>query len=132
MTRMALTRTFLLFLSMACSAGAAADVLLIEQVRQAGRMDVPANGLSMSEVEASYGTPQDKQAAVGDPPISRWVYDRWSVYFEYDRVLYSVIHEGEVIEGVSQPEPAIHEEAGEDAGEDAGAGAETDGDSESS
>jgi len=136
MTRMTLSRTFLLFLSMACSAGAAADVLLIEQVRQAGRMDVPANGLSMSEVEASYGTPQDKQAAVGDPPISRWLYDRWSVYFEYDRVLYSVIHEGEVIEGVSQPEPAGHEEAGEDAGEeageDAGAEAESTGDSESS
>lgn len=130
MTRMTLTRTFLLFLSMACSAGAAADVLLIEQVRQAGRMDVPANGLSMSEVEASYGTPQDKQAAVGDPPISRWVYDRWSVYFEYDRVLYTVLDEGEVIEGVSQPEPAVHEEAGDEAG--VGAEAETDGDNESS
>lgn len=125
MTRMTLTRTFLLFLSMACSAGAAADVLLIEQVRQAGRMDVPANGLSMSEVEASYGTPQDKQAAVGDPPISRWVYDHWSVYFEYDRVLYTVLDEGEVIEGVSQPEPATHEETGDEAG----AEAETDGDS---
>ncbi|NIQ97168.1 MAG: hypothetical protein GWN87_25575 [Desulfuromonadales bacterium] len=62
---------------------AAADVLLIEQVRQAGRMDVPNNGLSMNEVESQFGSPQEKQAAIGDPPISRWVYDRWSVYFEW-------------------------------------------------
>lgn len=120
MTRMALTRGFLLSLLVACSAGATADVLLIEQVRQAGRMEVPGNGLSMSEVEARYGTPQDKRAAVGEPPISRWVYDRWSVYFEYDRVLYTVLHEGEVIEGVSQPEPAS--EAGTDGDSDSDSG----------
>ena len=103
MTRMALTRIVPLFMLLAWITSAGADVLLIEQVRQAGRMDVPANGLSMSEVEARYGTPREKHGAVGEPPITRWVYDRWSVYFEYDRSLYTVLHEGEVIEGVSQP-----------------------------
>jgi len=34
---------------------------------------------------------------VGDPPITQWVYDRWSVYFEYDKVLFTVLHKGEVI-----------------------------------
>jgi hypothetical protein len=29
---------------------------------------------------------------VGDPPISRWVYDHFTVYFEYDKVLHSVVN----------------------------------------
>lgn len=102
MARIALTRVLPILFLLTLTAGAVADVLLIEQVRQAGRMEVPVNGLSMSEVEGRFGTPQEKQAAVGDPPISRWVYDRWSVYFEYDRVLYTVLHEGEVIESLGE------------------------------
>lgn len=103
MTRMLLTRAGLVsLLALACF-NAQSDVLLIEQVRQGGRMDLPPNGMSMNEVEAAYGAPQQKQAAVGEPPISRWIYDRWSVYFEYDMSLYTVLHEGEVIEGVSEP-----------------------------
>jgi hypothetical protein len=101
---MTLTRSFLLPLLATFSIGASADVLLIEQVRQAGKMDVPVNGLSMSEVEARFGSPEQKQAAVGDPPISRWVYDQWSVYFEYDRALFTVLDEGEVIEDRWEPE----------------------------
>jgi len=31
-------------------------------------------------------------AAVGDPPISRWEYNGFSVYFEHDLALHSVIH----------------------------------------
>lgn len=122
MTRMALTRGFLLSLLVACSAGATADVLLIEQVRQAGRMEVPGNGLSMSEVEARYGTPQDKRAAVGEPPISRWVYDRWSVYFEYDRVLYTVLHEGEVIESRTESGSGFETEGETESGSESDSG----------
>jgi len=76
---------------------ASADVLLIEEVRQADNMAVPANGLSMAEVEAQFGSPGSKQGPVGDPPITQWVYDRWSVYFEFDKVLFTVLHKGEVI-----------------------------------
>jgi hypothetical protein len=77
----------------------AADVLLIEQVRQVGRMNVPVNGQTMAEVEAAFGAPQSKNSPVGDPPITSWKYARWSVYFEYDRVLFTVLDKGEVIEG---------------------------------
>ena len=75
-----------------------ADVLLIEEVRQAENMTLPENGLSMAEVEARYGTPGSKEGPVGDPPITQWSYDRWSVYFEYDKVLFTVLHKGEVID----------------------------------
>jgi hypothetical protein len=88
-----------LALMLALFAGfATADVLLIEEVRQADNMDLPVNGQTMDEVEARFGAPDSKQAAVGDPPITEWEYGRWSVYFEYNRVLFTVLHKGEVIE----------------------------------
>lgn len=93
MTRIVLTLIVLLMAPFL-----AADVLLIEQVRQAGRMDVPVNGQTVAEVEAAFGPPQSKGNPVGDPPISSWKYERWSVYFEYDRVLFTVLDKGEVIE----------------------------------
>ncbi|MGD9264781.1 MAG: hypothetical protein PVJ71_03265 [Lysobacterales bacterium] len=75
-----------------------ADVLLIEEVRQADRMELPKNGQSKADVEARFGTPVEKNDAVGDPPISSWKYDTYSVYFEYDLVLSTVLHPGAVIE----------------------------------
>jgi hypothetical protein len=77
---------------------AQADVLLIEEVRQVERMDLPVNGLSKADVEARFGVPETKHQPVGDPPITRWDYDSYSVYFEYDLVLFSVLHSGEVID----------------------------------
>jgi hypothetical protein len=75
-----------------------ADVLLIEEVRQSERMELPENGLKTADVRARYGEPVTSHAAVGDPPISRWDYDGWSVYFEYDLVLFTVLHKGQVID----------------------------------
>lgn len=75
-----------------------ADVLLIEEVRQADRMELPANGLKQAEVRARFGEPVATHAPVGDPPITRWDYDGWSVYFEYDLVLFTVLHKGAVLD----------------------------------
>jgi hypothetical protein len=55
-------------------------------------MDVPPNGMARADVRARYGDPEKVNAAVGDPPITRWDYGSWSVYFEYDLVLFTVIH----------------------------------------
>ena len=79
-------------------AAAQADVLLIDEVRQVERMSLPDNGLSKADVEAKFGAPNDKKAAVGNPPISRWDYGDYSVYFEYDVVLFTVLHPGAVID----------------------------------
>ena len=92
-----MTRMFLTLMLIAAPPLLSADVLLIEQVRQADRMDVPLNGQSMAQVETQFGAPQDKNPAVGDPPITRWNYAAWSVYFEYDRVLFTVLDEGAVV-----------------------------------
>ncbi len=55
---------------------------------------VPDRGMSKAQVEASYGAPSDKIAAVGQPPISRWVYPGFTVYFEYDHVVHAVLTPG--------------------------------------
>jgi hypothetical protein len=93
MTRMVLA----LMLTLALQA-VNADVLIIDEVRQAGRMDLPVNGQNKAAVEAKFGVPVQKLPPVGDPPISSWKYDTYSVYFEYDLVLFSVLHPGAVVE----------------------------------
>ncbi|MCH8335837.1 MAG: hypothetical protein IIC61_08115 [Proteobacteria bacterium] len=54
---------------------------------QAGK---PTRGMTEERVRASFGAPQSTVAAVGDPPISRWEYAEFVVFFEYDRVIHSV------------------------------------------
>ena len=58
----------------------------------------PTDHQTMQAIESRYGEPGTRHAAVGEPPITRWDYQDYSVYFEYDRVLFSVLHRGKVIE----------------------------------
>lgn len=73
-------------------APAHADILLIEKVEQRQQLDLPGNGLRMAEVESRFGQPRERRPAVGEPPITRWVYEDYSVFFEHDRVIDSVLH----------------------------------------
>lgn len=98
MTRMVLTLMLAFIAGLAPFGLLTADVLLIEEVRQAERMDLPENGQSMDDVRARFGDPATRNAAVGDPPITRWDYDRFSVYYEYGLVLFTVLHKGAVID----------------------------------
>ena len=67
----------------------AAETLVIDgqvQIRPAG-VQLPARGLSMAAVEQRFGAPKARHAAVGRPPITRWDYPGFSVYFEYEHVV---------------------------------------------
>ena len=44
----------------------------------------------MDKVASTWGQPAARNAAVGDPPISRWEYADFVVYFEYSRVIHAV------------------------------------------
>lgn len=72
---------------------AGADVLIGERLRgddvRAGE-DVPRRGATPDRVEERFGEPENRRDPVGDPPISRWDYPEFSVYFESDRVLHAV------------------------------------------
>ncbi len=54
---------------------------------QAGK---PTRGMSQESVQANFGSPQSTSAAVGEPPISRWDYAGFVVFFEHDKVIHSV------------------------------------------
>lgn len=76
------------------------DILLIEKVMERMTRDLPGNGMSMAEVERRFGSPAERAPAVGEPPITRWTYDDYSVYFEHDLVIESVLHHEAVIREV--------------------------------
>ena len=61
-------------------------------VRDAG-VAAPARGMTMSQVANKFGAPVTKIPAVGNPPISRWDYPGFVVYFERDHVIHSVVSE---------------------------------------
>jgi hypothetical protein len=76
---------------------ASADVLLLDSIARqppnsATGLPRPANQMTRDMVRATYGEPSEMVPAVGDPPISRWIYPDFTVYFEYERVLTSVVH----------------------------------------
>ena len=50
----------------------------------------PTRGMTQASVESKYGTPASRGAEVGEPPISRWEYQNFVVFFEYDRVIHTV------------------------------------------
>ena len=67
-----------------------AEVLLIERTQQHADQPVPKHGQTMQQVETQFGQPLTRRAAVGEPPITRWEYDDYVVYFEHNLVLNTV------------------------------------------
>ena len=51
----------------------------------------PARGMTMDQVSTKFGAPVSKTPAVGNPPISRWEYPGFVVYFEHEHVIHSVV-----------------------------------------
>lgn len=97
-------------LALAAAAPARADVLLIERVAASPDHAMPRRGLSMSQVQAQFGAPSHKVAPVGGdrpqhPPITRWVYPSFSVYFEHDTVIDAVVNDLGAMEDGPRPVP---------------------------
>ena len=51
----------------------------------------PGTGVSKEYVAKKFGDPVSKEPAVGEPPISVWHYDSYSVYFEHNKVVHTVL-----------------------------------------
>ena len=60
-----------------------------EQTSPLGTM--PTRGMNMEQVQKFFGKPIRIVKPVGDPPIGRWVYDGFIVYFERERVIHALI-----------------------------------------
>jgi hypothetical protein len=77
---------------------ALADTVVVNdqvQVRET-QTERPKRGVTMADVEKHFGAPVTRHPAVGggnahQPPITRWDYNGFSVFFESDRVIHSVV-----------------------------------------
>ncbi len=79
--------------ALTASLPATADTMAVPAGQQGTKsIQTPDRGLNRSQVEQRYGQPGTRKAPVGDPPIIRWIYDGYTVYFENDYVIHSVRH----------------------------------------
>lgn len=89
---MRLFTTTLAALCLAAITAGHADTLLLDELDThrdtADRR--PTRGMSMDRVEARFGAPLTRANAVGEPPITRWEYADFTVYFEYRLVIHAV------------------------------------------
>jgi len=79
-----------LIVAAACSTAALADELTTPPA-PSSQANVPARGTSMEKVEAQFGAPAERLPAVGEPPITRWKYPGFEVYFEHQLVIHTVV-----------------------------------------
>ena len=84
-----------LLAAIACGLAASiqAETLDMQGTDNASRFEhagKPSQGMTQERVEAKFGQPKSRVAAVGEPPISRWEYQDFVVFFEYDRVIHAV------------------------------------------
>lgn len=70
-----------------------ADLVAVDNGIAVEKSDVttPARGMSMTQVASKFGEPRAKVAAVGKPPITRWEYPGFVVYFDQQYVIHSVV-----------------------------------------
>lgn len=87
-------KAWLAAIGLACATGAmvssAQTLQLADPPAARPAVATPARGTSMAEVEARYGTPSQRFDAIGQPPITRWVYPSFVVFFEYSHVVHAV------------------------------------------
>jgi len=75
------------------SAVAGAETIAVDNGIAVKPSDIatPSRGMTMNEVSNKFGAPTTKIPAVGNPPITRWEYPGFVVYFEKDYVIHSVV-----------------------------------------
>ena len=94
---LSIARTLIALFAVTLAAPASAEVLLLQTIQEAPEnspsgLERPKRGLTMLQVESRFGAPEERVTSVGDPPIARWLYPDYTVFFEYDRVIETVVH----------------------------------------
>jgi hypothetical protein len=80
-------------LAVALGGAAGAETIAVDDQVMVRESDIarPSRGMTMHAVEAKFGAPAARHEAVGEPPISRWDYHGFRVFFEKDRVIHAVV-----------------------------------------
>lgn len=61
-----------------------------EQAKDQNPIDMPTKGMSKERVKTLFGEPLEEIPARGQPPISRWKYQEFTVYFDSNVVIHCV------------------------------------------
>ena len=86
-----------LILSLPVALPVSADELLVDSVAAGASTQTPQRGVTMAQVRQQFGTPVKEYPTVSvnggphQPPITRWDYNDFSVFFEKNRVIHSVV-----------------------------------------
>jgi hypothetical protein len=80
----------LIALFLAMFGTAQADTLKMDGMSAGSNDARPTRGMTQASVESKFGSPVAVKAAVGEPPITRWEYANFVVFFEHDRVIHAV------------------------------------------
>jgi hypothetical protein len=67
------------------------QVPLGQQGDKNNAIERPSAGMTKTQVQQRFGEPAGFKDGVGIPPISSWSYNKFTVYFEHDRVIHSVL-----------------------------------------
>lgn len=87
--------TVLLFACALAGTAVAETVVVNDKVEvMPSQVDRPKRGSTMGAVEKHFGAPVNRHPTVGAPPITRWDYNAFSVFFEGDRVIDAVVTSG--------------------------------------
>ena len=84
---------FCIVSSFICLTAVQADVLKMpgEATQIISDNNSPVRGMTKNQVESKFGAPRSIIGPVGEPAIYRWDYARYSVFFENNYVLHSVV-----------------------------------------
>ena len=104
------SKTLLVALTLAAgiAAGAQADMISTGDgiAVKESTVATPARGMTMNQVASKFGAPTTKVPAVGEPPISRWEYPGFVVYFEHERVIHTVVEGASSDSSTAPAQPA--------------------------
>jgi hypothetical protein len=83
----------LLLAAVLAGGAAGAETIAVDNGIAVKETDVatPTRGMTMDQVATKFGTPVTRVPAVGKPPISRWEYPGFIVYFEAEHVIHAVV-----------------------------------------
>lgn len=97
------TLLYAAFIAVSLAGIAKAETIAIDNGIAVKQSDIstPTRGMTMDEVAAKFGAPVTKVPAVGTPPIARWEYQGFVVYFEADHVIHSVVAGNPPAEGAA-------------------------------
>lgn len=94
MSRMQLVLSLILSASLATPALAEVLIMPNGHPEAAHLTKQPHRGMTMKQVLKAFGKPVKRLPPVDKPPVTRWIYPQYTVYFRDQYVIHTVVHPG--------------------------------------